>query len=170
MPCSILQIPVRPDYDASMKTRGFLVISIRWLLIVFTISGVTAHLYSIRRSVDWVSPNLRHECGLSLGALHIAWRPPEWKLSEERYPPRPGWEIAKIIGSPPSTWWFQTSQLKTWHSVSIPLWTTWLFAAIATTWIWRWDRARVRENYRRWIDWLTPRKPKRLGFFIIAVF
>jgi len=153
-----------------MRGRAALRIFVRWLLTILMLAGVAAHLYSARRCVDWTEPESRFGAGLSPGSLYYWWRPPGWKLSEDPFAASPGWSVTPYGDSPSVRWWTDVYQAKSYHGVAIPVWMPVLPVAVLAALAWFRDRACVRARWRKWLVWLTPTRPKRMGFWLVAGF
>lgn len=122
---------------------------VKWVgTVVCALIGF-AFVFSTRRALMWDSPELRQEIHLALGAISYAWRPEAWRLEDQRYPPRPGWRVAKYVGHPPRCWWIASSAYKSWQSVSVPLWMPFVVLAVPTVVVWYQDRRNIRATIRR---------------------
>ncbi len=126
--------------------------------------------YGTRRSIAWHSPGTRYECDLTLGALGLGWRPEGWSPEVERYPPSPGWSIARYGWQPGLRWWVVRGANRSWKSVSVPLWMPFVFFAIPTGILWYRGRHSIPETVNRWLERLRPRRRKRVTLRLVVAF
>ena len=121
---------------------------LQWSGLVASVILLATFLFSTRRAVTWDSPNLFYGCSLMSGMAGCAWRPDDWKLEDEKYPPEPGFTIAQYGWDKGLnvSWWFDISSSKHWEWILIPLWIPWLIVTLPT--IVLWNRVRKMRSYR----------------------
>jgi hypothetical protein len=134
------------------------------LLIAF------AFAFSTRQCITWFSPELRYELHIGLGAISWSWRPEGWRLDNDRYPPRPGWSVARYGGRPSLCWWILSAGNKSWESISVPLWPAFVVVALPAAILWHRDRRNIRATLHRLSLWLTPIRPKKVTFWLVVLF
>jgi hypothetical protein len=125
---------------------------------------VATFLFTLRRAVIGRSSDSRSEVGLKYGAAFIAWRPPGWRLDEERYPPVAGWSVASYggTGAAEVVWWPIRSDNKHWSGIEVPLWMLLAILVGPTGLLWYRDRRQVRGVFGRARDWLRPHRRQRV--------
>lgn len=143
---------------------------IRWVGTALCILILVAFLFSTRRAAIWKSASLRHDINLMLGTIGYAWRPEGWRAEDEHYPGTPGWTVAGYGTSPRLCWWVAIGASKASRWVCIPLWIPLLLVAMPTALLWYRDRRTVPAAIRRLTVWLTPERPKKVTFWLVAAF
>ena len=143
---------------------------LKWVSTVLCVLIAFAFVFSTRQGITWHSPGLRYELDLGLGAIGCGWRPEGWRLEDERYPPRPGWTAGRYAGRPELCWWILSAENRSWQSVSVPLWPAFVVVALPAAIFWYRDRRSVRATLHRLWLWLTPKRPRKVTLWLVALF
>ncbi len=144
--------------------------ALKWAGTVLCAAILVGFVFSTRRAVSWDSPSLRYEINLLLGSIGYSWRPETWRREAERYPPNPGWGIARYGGSPKLSWSITRGANRSWNWLSIPLWIPFVVVAVPTGMLWYRDWSSVRQAIRRLAGWLRPKRRKKVTLWLVAAF
>jgi hypothetical protein len=150
-----------------MGIRKMALGTLKWGGTALCLLLVVAFLYSVRRAVSWTSTEFT-EVSLMLGAVGYHWVRPDVDVATMKYPPVPGWSVASYGGSPPLSWWIETSPNRLFEGVAIPLWMPFVVVAVPTVLLWYRDRRSIARGWGRVVRWATPPEPRRLTLLRIS--
>jgi hypothetical protein len=143
-----------------------------WVLLLLASSIALAVLlalgFSTRRAIEWFSADFRYEVCLLHGGAGFDWNP-----SRAHSPGTPtGWTVASY-GKPPSLselyWWPSAGTDRTnSRFLIVPLWIPFVVTALPATVLWYLKRRSVRRAFHWLGQRLTPRRPTRVRFWLVA--
>lgn len=151
-----------------MARRSYIRTSLKWLGTLLCLLIFFAFVYSTRHGLSWTSPELDQH-GVAYGAVWFSWIRDDAPVTEWEYAPSPGWDHY-INGSPSVFWWPEIGNSSLWWVIGIPLWMPFLIVAAPTALMWFWDRKDTARTFRGFLDWLTPKHPKRVNGRLILLF